>query len=235
MRILFLMLGCVLFYSCDKKSFTPNTPMEYEVKGLPDTATFEQNDTLELQLSVNYISGTKESVILQISGLPTTIGANLSNSIDTPAFQSSLRFVSKNAATGFYNITITASDRKNTKTYKTLLHILPDPINPAAILVGNYNETGPCISGNVNNTVYITEQLPEFNKIRISGLWNGIPSTVLIADIDPSTQTLSIAPQTVNSAVFRGDGTYGNNQININYTVDFGFSTDSCQVVLNKL
>jgi len=236
MRITIALLFCVLVWSCKKGAWDgPDQPMQFEIVGLPDSVSMEQRDTLGIPFSVNLISGYEELVTLQISGLPSKLGAGFSTSIATPAFQSVLRLVSSYADTGWSTITVTATDSRKTVSASFKVHIGPNPENPAAILNGNYTESGPCSqTGNLNHTVKVEEMLPEFNKIRFIGLWNGHESSILEADIDPVTQTVSIPEQTVNSALISGSGYYSGSQIFLEYKSVISFAEDSCNVVLTK-
>src|SRR5690606_19394604 len=90
--------------------------MKFEISGLPDSATIEQRDTLEIPVTIAYISGNKERVTLQIGGLPVSLGAAFSADIDIPEFSTILRLVSSHADTGMYHIVVTASDRWSTAT-----------------------------------------------------------------------------------------------------------------------
>ncbi|HRO43675.1 MAG TPA: hypothetical protein PL009_12630 [Flavipsychrobacter sp.] len=236
MKIVMCLLGFVVLLGCKKNGdHTPFAPLQFEISGLPDTARMEQTDTTEILFSIDFVSGFKDRVALQISNLPSTISASFSSNIDTPSYSTVLRLVSHGADTGTYNIVITAADSRQTKIDSFKLRVNPTPVNPALTLVGNYAETGPCtLAGSINNTVSIAAHTPEFNKVIFSRLWNNNPNTVLQADLDPVSQTISIPSQTVNSAVFSGTGFYSGNQIHINYTVEMGFTKDNCSVVLNK-
>jgi len=236
MRILIALFAAMLFYACKKSDIKPPyKPMEFDIANLPDSIFMEESDTTEFSFSVVYLSGYAEKAGIQISGLPASVGADFSVSIDTPSFDPVLRLVSHNTATGVYNIIITAADTRQTKTDSFKLVITPGAVNPALPLLGSYIEAGPCsISGNLNDTVRITALLPAFNKVRLTSLWNGNQTTVVDADYDPITQIITIPQQTVNSAIFSGIGIFSGTQINLSYSVDLGFTKDSCSVVLSK-
>lgn len=235
MRIFLIITLSVLIFGCSKNEAPVRDNMKFEIVGLPDSATVEQRDTLEIPVTIAYISGNKEQVTLQISGLPASLGAGFSADIDTPEFSSILRLVSNNADTGIYNIVVTASDRWSTATDSFKLHVVPNPVSPAAQLAGNYTESGPCTeSGTLNHSVIIEEELSAPNTIKIIRLWNNNPNTILWADINPDSSTLVIAPQTVNGGTFSGEGSFTASSISINYVVDYIVGTDSCSVTLNK-
>jgi len=229
--VLFL-LACI---SCKKDPPAKSDPMQFLIQGLPDTVTVEQVDTAEITFAVAHNGGNREVVTLQINGLPSQAGALMTPSVDTPSFNSVLRFVTTHTALGTYRIALTASTEKATVSDSLILKVIANPVNPAAALAGVYTETGPCsVSGNVTNQVTVAELLPQFNKIRFTGIWGGSQSTVVNADIDPQNHTINIPAQTINAANFSGTGTYTANQMLIRYKVVTNFATDSCNVVLSR-
>jgi len=229
------LLLCIACFSCKKDGPSQRQSMQFTIDGLPDTVTIGQTDTTEIPMVVNYVSGNAERISLQISGLPTLVGAAFATSIDIPTFTSSLRLLSNHASAGIYDIAVTGSFADKTVTENFRLKVVPDPVNPAYALTGTYNETGPCtITGALNNTVTVAEDLPMFNKITLTRLWNNNFTTAVHADIDPQTHTITIPPQTINAATFSGSGTYTNNQINLSYSVATATGTDNCTVVLSK-
>ena len=235
MRFALLVLLVMAFAACKKDKPVQTTHLDYRVTGLPDTVTLEQTDTMDINYVVEYLSGEKEQVTLQIKGLPGGMTAGFGVSVGLPTFESQLRLVNLGTPTGYYGLSIISEDTRNSRTKTIVVRVVPNPVNPAASLVGQYTESGPClISGTLNNTVTVTEVLPLFNKLRIIRLWNDNPSTVLFADINPDSQTIQLPPQSVNSASYSGSGTYTGTQILLNYKVDYGLGMDSCSVVLDK-
>lgn len=237
MKFLAWLLPVLFLFSCSKESNTPQKAFSYSLSGLPDsTLMMLQSDTLEIPLSLVYIEGKKEKLSLMVGGLPVSMTASLSKEIDTPSFISVLRLVTHQTDTGLYDFKITVSDPKETRDFPLKLKVGPSPVNPALDLEGNYKETGPCsISGPLNNTVTIAADLPLFNRITIKGLWNNNNSTVVNAEINPQNASVIFPAQTINGAVFSGSGHYNNQQIFLDYRVDFGTSSDTCSVILSKI
>ncbi|MBS1776262.1 MAG: hypothetical protein JSS64_08285 [Bacteroidetes bacterium] len=230
-----LILLIALSIGCKKGDFTQQGPMEFGFTGLPDTAVLKQVDTIYIPIQVHYVVGQKEKISLQISGLPTSAGAAFSKEVDTPSFNTTIRLVTNHTPLGMYKISVTASSSRNSMSGSFWILVKPNPVNPARVLTGSYTENGPCaVSGNMHNSVTISEALPAFNKIKIAGLWSGNPATTLDADVDPIAQTISIPEQTASSATFSGYGTYSNGQILVKYKVVLNFLTDSCQTTLTK-
>jgi hypothetical protein len=192
-------------------------------------------DTLDIPFTVKYLSGKKERAVLMVIHLPVSMTAGFAADIDTPTFATNLRLTTHGTDTGTYTIHLTASSTAREKSLDLQIKVVPNPVNPSLVLVGNYLELGPCTaSGNISDTVTIATITNSFNKIRLTGLWTGNTTTKIDADVDPVQHTLVIPPQVVNSATYSGNGSYSANQITINYRVTAGNTTDSCTTVLNR-
>jgi hypothetical protein len=236
-RIICLLLAPMLIFSCKKDNNSgPQKPFDFTVSGFPDTVVAEQIDTLDIPLSIEYLTGSKERVVLMVSNLPVSMTAGFTADIDTPTFGTNLRLITHSTDTGLYSIRLTASSSKIEKHLDLQVHVVPNPVNPATTLVGNYLESGPCTTeGSISDTVTIATITNSFNKIRLTGLWTGNTTTKIDADIDPVQHTLSIPPQVVNSATYSGYGTYSANQLTIYYEVTTATAADTCTTVLSRL
>jgi hypothetical protein len=235
-RIIYLLLTPLVIFSCKKDNNSgPQKPFDFTVSGFPDTAVAEQIDTLDIPFSVDLLSGSKERVVLMVSNLPVSMTAGFAADIDTPTFATHLRLITHSTDTGIYSIRLTASSSKIDKHFDLQVHVVPNPVNPATPLVGNYQESGPCtLSGNIHDTVTVATITNSFNKVQLTGLWTGNTATKVDADVDPVQQTISIPSQIVDNATYSGNGSYSANQIIINYKVTAGNTTDTCTTVLNR-
>lgn len=241
-----LVVLSIILWGCSKDSFKPNgapnpkynIPIQTTVNGLKDIE-MKQNAILELPISIIFDSGTKEEVSLAITNLPDSVFVNITPQIDTPSFNSKLRFVSMDADTGTRTITLTtaASKATSTKTYTFQLTIKPDSMNYALGLVGSYTATGACTAtGTINNTVLITATPGYYNRIKVEKIWTGTSSSYYFyADLNPANNTLTIPPQTNNGFFYSGNGTYNVNQLSITYSLhDGNLVSDNCTTLLSK-
>jgi hypothetical protein len=196
----------------------------------------EQNDTFDLSVLVNYISGVKEDVALAVKDLPGSMTAGFYPPIDTPSYSSIIRLRTLNADTGTYNIRVIATSSKLTKEQNVKIRVVPQTINPAALLAGTYLETGMCsTSGSVSHTATISAYSSTWNKIKIEGFWHAGSANTVIADIDPGTHALIIPAQIVNNVTITGGGSYTATELTISYSVTNGLSfVDNCNSVFTK-
>ena len=243
MRNLLLLLACLALFSCKKGKNSNTGPinpiygdtLKFDILGLQDT-TMEQTDTLEYNVQVQYIEGAKDIVTLAVSDFPASMTAGFYPQIDTPTFFSVIRIRTNHTDTGTYTIKATAAGLRYSKDYYIKIRVVAPPVNPASILAGAYLESGLCgQTGTVSDTVKITTVSPYYNKIQLQGLKTGTSSINVIADIDPSNNTLLIPYQSVSGQTFSGSGTYTNNTLTINYTYSSGPFLENCSTVLTKL
>jgi hypothetical protein len=243
MRYLVILLSAATLVGCSKgkgpgdgpQNPIYNEPLKFEILGLQDT-TMEQTDTLNFNTLVQYVSGTKENVALAVANLPVTMTAGFYPDIDTPDFASVIRLITHSTDTGTYNIKVIGSTTKSSKEYTVRVRVLPQTINPATALAGNYLVTGMCSStGTLSHAAVVSAVSSPWNRIQIQGFWKpGIANTVF-ADIDPAAQTLTIPAQISNNVTISGSGSYTATEITVNYTVSTGATgTDNCTTVLTK-
>lgn len=243
MRIFLGAVACLLLFSCKKGNNDNNGPLnpiyvdtlKFEVLGLEEQSML-QTDTVEVPVEVRYLEGEKDEVTLAVAGLPFTMTAGFYPQLDTPSFFSVIRFVAHDVDTGLYHIKVTAAGHKYARDYYLPIRVLPYPVNPALALVGTYTESGPCTtSGTISHNLSISVVDPYFNKITIRGLWNGSSTINVVADIDPSSNTIVIPSQVSNGTTFTGAGSYSGNQITISYTATSGIFTEQCSTIMTKL
>lgn len=230
----------LLFNACGKDKINPgnhtsNDTMRFAVSGF-DNATMQQNDTLELPISIEYISGDKRNVSLTISVIPEGMALKFEPQIDTPTYTSTISFIAHGVQTGTYNVTLTASSAEVVKTYNMTLQVDTSLPNPVLALAGNYLEGGPCSSsGQKSNNARVSIDNNNINKILIENFWTGSGAMDAVATVDPSTQSLVIDPQQVGLLTVSGTGTYTTNTIQLYYVVtDGNIVHDTCSTVLTK-
>jgi hypothetical protein len=226
----------LLIFSCKKDTGSaPQTALDFSISGVPSSVVIEQTDTLDIPFTVKYLSGKKERAVLMVTHLPVSMTAGFAADIDTPTFATNLRLITHGTDTGTYTIHLTASSTAREKSLDLQIKVVPNPVNPSLVLVGNYRESGPCTaSGNINDTVKVSTITTSFNKIQLTGLWTGNTITKINADVDAVQQTISIPAQIVNNATYSGSGSYSANQITISYRVAAGGTIDTCTTVLNR-
>lgn len=242
MKNTLVVVMCVALFGCTKgknnNSGQPNPiydTVRFEILGLEEKV-MTQTDSLEFNVQVKHIGGTKDMVTLAVSDLPKTMTAGFYPQIDTPTFFSVIRFVTNGTDTGLHNIKVTAAGIRFSKDYVLPIRVIPQPVNPAAALAGAYTETGSCtIKGAVNNDeVTVSVVPPSFNKILISGIWNNASTAKVIADIDPVNKTIQIPFQQSSGETISGSGTYTSTSITLTYTVNAAFFNETCSTVLTR-
>ncbi len=233
----------LLIFSCNKPDNSNHATLQpdkdtlrFEVLNFGDFS-MKQTDTLPLLLSVHYVGGKKEAVALSLSGFPSGVVFSIIPQIDTPDFNTVITFFAQHAKAGDYPLTLLASTSRFSKAYSAVMHLDSIPANPAAALVGNYNETGNCSSGSKNHPVRISlEASGLYNKIVIEKFWSPSGIYTINADLSPVAKTLSIPAQTSGGLTFSGSGSYTDTTLTVHYSVkDGGFVNDSCNTVLKRL
>lgn len=239
MKKLLLLLLLFVAYGCKKDSSNqPKGQLEFDLVGLRDIV-IEQSDTLEIPFEVKYLKGVNSTVTVVPISQFNKMSVLISNMQGVPSFNSVLRLVSFGQDTGEYVLTVRTSwtDLSNppTKDYSISLKVVPNPVNPALAILGNYVETGSCSgAGSISHSVVVSEVKPFFNRINIKGLYAGGSFYNIKADIDPANQTLVIFPQEDQGMTFVGVGNYAANQISLNYQLSDGMISDSCYTLLSK-
>lgn len=245
-KYFFYILLPFAFAACKKGNYTPNgspnpkynVPIQTNVTGIKDIS-MKQSDAVEMPIKIDYVSGTKEPVSITITNLPDSVFVSIIPQLDTPNYSSVVRFVSMKADTGTTTVTLStaASKAASTKQYNFQLTILPNPVNHALSLVGNYNAGGACvITGAINNTVSISAVPGYINRIKVEKIWTGTSNGYYFyADLNPTNKTISIPSQTNNGFLYSGNGTYNDSELNITYTLSDGnLVYDNCTSVLTK-
>lgn len=243
-QLLVIILLVTGFISCQKGEFygTPNPiyneTIQVDLEG-PDTVTINKLETVEIPYTLKYVAGTRVPVSVTVSGMPAHLVASFQTQIDSPTYNTVLKFIATNADTGLYQLTVTTASIDTTQTFPISLHIIPPPVNDAPSLVGNYVEQGPCtVSGNLSNSANISTVTSAINIIKILGIWGGGVQYFLTANIDPATKLLTIPTQPFGgSLTISGSGTYTTSPAKLDisyYVTDGNLVNDTCVTTFTK-
>ncbi len=227
--------------SCGKD--TPLTPhidddsgkFDYRITGLQDTS-LERTDNVRYLIFVEKLSGKAETVILSAEDLPEGMEVifDPANAVQAP-FNTTMVIKTLRVKEGDYKIRIKgASATAGIDYFNVNVKVLPYS-NEAVGLKGDYTETGVCSpKGNINDNVSIVVDETTENRIYIKGIFSGVMTNEVYADIDPKTKTLTIPLQKVNSVDYSGDGSYDDDKLVINYTISGITINESCTSTLTR-
>lgn len=210
-------------------------PFNYEIKGLRDTFMERIGETRYMIL-VDKLSGKSEDVLLSGQNLPDGMEVYFDPVNNAqPSFNTGLVIRSKRVKEGTHRINIRgASPTSGLKDNFIEVTIKPYT-NHADGLVGGFTETGLCSpSGNVNDNVNIIADETVKNRIHIKGLFSGVMTNIIYADLDPATNTLVIPSQVQNFLTYEGDGTFDDDKIVINYTIKGAVVDETCTSTLQR-
>jgi len=227
--------------SCGKDTpLTPHTDpnsgkFDYQVTGLQDTS-LERIGSVRYLVFVEKLSGKAETVILSAEDLPEGMEVifDPANAVEAP-FNTTMVIKNTRVKEGDYKIKIKgASATAGINNYYINVKVLPYS-NDAVGVAGSYTETGMCSpKGNISDNVNIVADETVKNRIHIKGIFSGVMTNTVYADIDPKTHTLTIPVQTVNSVSYNGDGTYDDDKLVINYTVAGITINETCTSTLTR-
>lgn len=207
----------------------------FKINGIKDTS-LERTDYISYLIFVEKLTGAGEFVSLTIDSLPKGMDISfVPVSADTASFNTTMRIETDRVVEGTYNLVLKAATATaGVKSSFFNVKVLPYS-NHAVGLVGNYTEKGACQqAGSVEHDVTI-ETAAEKNKVIIKGLLSGVNSNKITAIVNPSNSTIDIPEQVVNSVTYKGDGTFDDNKVVINYTVKGGVSVnESCSSTLTR-
>lgn len=195
-----------------------------------------QTDTVIIPITVNLESGAAQMMSLGVMNAPTGLSVMVDPQVDTPGYDAELRLIGDMAEVGNHTIQLRATALTFEKDYYFEVKVIPNLVNPALALVGEYTETGNCsASGAVNNEkVEVSAVSTVFNRINIKGIWKGGTFYTLTANINPDNQTIQIPSQTVNAIQFNGSGSYDGSKIELTYSASGTTVNETCTVTLTK-
>lgn len=231
----FLVLLCILFFSCHKTKTTTNnttiivapTQPAFAINGLTDI-TFTNNffTTTTLNLTVQYLDSAQENVTLSLSGLPAGLALDttwISSGIPTFSTRLSLfdTMLAGGAVPGSYPLKLTATTLSGKqKVYSFNLKIQPRPTS----FLGKYDSCHLYCGagGTYSDSVYADPSVA--NKIWFTNFENTGDHVYALLG---SSADLSIPAQTVNGHNYSGGGS-----ITIPHYINISLST-SCAINMN--
>lgn len=233
-------LSATLMVNCRKSD--PSNPiydpeygdLQYTIDNVKDVS-IERIGESKQNIVVNRISGKVEDVSLTVVGLPAGATASFDPNPSKPSFASTLTIKANRVTIGTYTLTLRGSSLTSGYTErKFTLTILPYS-NYAIGMEGKFKEGGLCVpGGNVNDTVDVVATT-EANRINIKGIWSGVWTNVVYADLNPTNKTLNIPAQTLNGVTINGSGTFDENVMIIGYRVKGTTVNDSCTSTFSRL
>ncbi len=208
---------------------------KYKVTGLKDTS-LERTAEVRYLIAVEKEQGQAESVILSTENLPKGMEVFFEPvNGEKASFNTTIVIKNTRVPEGVHKINIRgASITTGISNYYINVNVLPYT-NAAIGLVGAFTETGQCSqTGNVNDNVNIVADETVKNRIHIKGLFSGVMTNEIYADINPATKTVTIPSQVVNDLTYKGDGTYDDDKLVINYTMNGDVINNSCSSTLTR-
>lgn len=191
-------------YSCKKDKAVK---MDFTISQQTDT-TFSY-EKLSRNIAIAYSTGDKTNVSLGINGLPMGLDAQFSAKSGTPDFSSSLDFTHNDyIIPGTYPIKITGNADDGTVKTSEFNLLVSKSCGEFASGIYNANVTYLSSGALLNNTQYRLAVKPE-NTNRIFFYEGSNKEADFYADVDCSSQTITIPLQTQNgsSLQFSGSGT----------------------------
>ncbi len=234
-------LFSISILSCrNNEELTPYDPngsgtFKYKITGLKDTS-LERTAEVRYLIAVEKVEGNAESVILSTENLPKGMEV-LFEPVNGEKASYNTTIIIKNTRVpeGMHKINIRgASITTGVSNYYINVNVLPYT-NAAIGLVGSFTETGQCSqTGAVNDNVNIVADATIKNRIHIKGLFSGVMTNEIYADIDPVTKTLTIPSQVQNALTYKGDGTFDDDKLVINYTMNGDVINNNCSSTLTR-
>jgi hypothetical protein len=209
--------------------------LQYTIDNVKDVS-IERIGEIKQNISINRVAGKAEDVSLSIVGLPAGASAFFDPSPSKPTFTSTLTIKTNRVTVGTYSLLIRGSSLTSGFTERKFsLTVLPYS-NIAIGMEGKFKESGICVpGGGVNDTVDVVPVTTTVNKITIKGIWSGVWTNAVDAELTPSTKTLNILPQTVNGVTISGSGTFDENVMIIGYRVTGTTVNDTCTSTFSRL
>lgn len=243
-RLFYIVFAIILIIntSC-KDNGLSNTPIsnpgpgnfDYKISGLHDTS-MERTASIRFLIQVERTSGNGEKVVLSGETLPEGMEVLFEPvSIDTASFNTTVLVKSERVKMGEHIINIKSVSPTTGVTNNFVKIQVIDYSNHAVGVEGLYTETASCVQqGNVEQDVNVEVDPAGDNKVIFKGLWSGVMTNKIKADINPGNSTVTIPSQVVNGVTFEGDGTYDDDKIIINYTAKASTINESCTSTLTR-
>lgn len=244
-RILTLVfLGAMLSISaCNKNKGSHNLvdppgadslDFTYTVNGVRDL-TMEQLDEAEMKISIQKTSFQSEEVGLRIQELPRGMEVDFSPGYALASYPATIRFRTERVATGVYPLVLeTYSAHTGIQSHPFQISVTPYS-NHAEAFKAEFNENRQCdVTGEDTHSCFLEPVEGIINRIRIKGFWSPSWKSEIIADLQPETGKLNIPQQWVNQAMISGQGTYNDDTLRLEYTIQTNVFVDQCQSVISR-
>lgn len=229
----------VLITSCgDDETLTPYVPDEdkpfsYRINGLKDTS-MERIGEARYLILVEKLTGKSENVVLSGGDLPEGMEIKYDPvNGEKPSFNTMVVVKSTRVKEGVYRINLKGASATSGIS-NNYVNVTIKPYSNAAIgQEGEFMETGQCTpSGALNHNVNVVADALVKNKIIIKGLYSGVMTNQVYAELNPANKTLTIPKQKQNFVDFQGEGTYDDDKLIINYTVTGVAVNETCTATL---
>jgi hypothetical protein len=213
----------------------PGGTLEYNIKGVQDLSV-ERVGEAKFQVNIERVSGSKiAEVDLAVTDLPAGMQAYVDVPRAAPSFLAFVTIVSTRVLEGNYKLLFVTKVGNTIKSVPFVVKVLPYS-NHAQGMKGDYVEAHTCtVDGqkNVNVNILADEDVP--NKVILKGFWSGTQVNQVIGYLEPASQKITIPEQTIFDVTYKGEGTYTDDQISVNYTTKTQIFTESCTAVLNRV
>lgn len=235
------LLAVALAWGACNKPTTVNNPIYNDpgkfaiaVDGLHDT-TIERTGQANYVINVKKISGVTEKVAFSTYNAPAGMTVSFDTKTAEPSYTTIMHVVTDRTPTGVYPIRVTAASASlGIVEYKFTVTVSPYS-NEATGFLGDFNETGNCTTAGGHKT-QIEAVTGINNRINIKGFWHGTYSNEVVVDLNPTTNTLTVPTQVRNGLTYQGSGTYKDDELTVNYTVNDGSLVhDTCSSTFIRL
>jgi hypothetical protein len=209
--------------------------LQYTIDNVKDVS-IERIGEMKQNISITRVAGKAEDVSLSVVGLPVGASALFDPDPSKPSFTSTLTIKTNRVTVGTYSLLIRGSSLTSGFTERKFsLTVLPYS-NIAIGMEGKFKESGVCVpSGGIGDTVNVIPVTTTTNKITIQGIWSGVWTNEVNADLNPSSKTLNIPAQTINGVTISGSGTFDENVMIIGYRVTGTTVNDTCTSTFSRL
>jgi len=209
LSVLIFLVTAVIGLSCHKKS----SNISFSVSGAQDITLAHDTVNAYLPLTVNLLSGPKDSVTIALTGMPAGVSITPAMLSGTAPYTGSFAITTSHVATGTYPITLTATSKsKVVKTYSFNL-VITVPADCASSLTGLYSRTSS------QHTTTYAENIEEVDQSTVKILnFNGAGAGEdITATISCSTDSIVVAPQSSGPFSFYGKGIGSRSSISLTY------------------
>jgi len=231
--ILFLLTICAVGVSCTK---SVKVPMSYTVENEKDTTPQNVYITATgkayVDLTVKFLSGTPDSVTLEVQGIPNGITVSPQRSTGIPTYYYKYIYTANNIAVGTYPISIVAT-APGTATQVYNYNLIVIPADCASLFIGNLTGSNGCTSRSYTYPVTGVSS-GTTNVLTVNNFGGYGSNTSVNISLNCDIDSLYIPSQNIgNGITMQGSGTFTSSGMNVYYTVS-GAVSESCSATLSK-